>query len=57
MTGNVQFLSLHKTAEEWADNILRTRGWSRMNTKGMLQKAGYDITLEAEKLEKILGVN
>lgn len=57
VTGNVQFLSLHKTAEEWADNILRTRGWSRMNTKGMLQKAGYDITLEAEKLEKILGVN
>ena len=51
------FLSLHKTAEEWADNILRTRGWSRMNTKGMLQKAGYDIALEADKLEKILGVN
>ena len=57
VTGNVQFLSLHKTAEEWADNILRTRGWSRMNTKGMLQKAGYDIALEADKLEKILGVN
>ena len=57
VTGNVQFLSLHKTAEEWADNILRTRDWSRMNTKGMLQKAGYDIALEADKLEKILGVN
>lgn len=57
VTGNVQFLSLDKTAEEWADAILKRKNWVRLNTIELMRNAGYDIAVEAEKLEKILGVD
>lgn len=47
------FMSLSNTAEEWTDEILTNlKDYKRINTKNEVSDNGFDIEIEARKLEK-----
>lgn len=47
------FMSLSNTAEEWAGEILTNlKDYKRINTKSEVSDNGFDIEIEARKLEK-----
>ena len=47
------FMSLSNTAEEWTDEILTNlKDYKRINTKSEVSDNGFDIEVEARKLEK-----
>lgn len=47
------FMSLSNTAEEWTDEILTNlKDYKRINTKSEVSDNGFDIEIEARKLEK-----
>lgn len=46
-------MSLSNTAEEWTDEILTNlKDYKRINTKSEVSDNGFDIEVEARKLEK-----
>lgn len=53
VTDLVEFISLKESAKSWADKILKVRNQQERHTRiSMVQNAGYDICVEAKKLEK-----
>lgn len=50
---STRFMSLKKTAEEWAEAILKdAKNYKKHDTKDEVSKYGFNIEKEAEKLEK-----
>ena len=47
----VSVMSLEQTADEWAQRLLKMKTETRANYSKELQSAGYDIDIEAEKLQ------
>lgn len=43
VTGNVEFMSLKKPADEWAKNLLSMYPYQRQNMQSFIEKAGYDV--------------
>lgn len=53
VTDLLEFVSLDEPAPNWADKILQAQtGQNRQSPISKVQKAGYDISVEAKKLEK-----
>ncbi len=53
VTDLVEYLSLEKTAEYWAEKVLsKIEGFTRKNTSNILVKAGYDIKSVAKWYEE-----
>lgn len=53
ITENAAFISLKKKPEEWAKIIVQgAKGRSRKDVSGTIAGAGYDIGIEARKLQK-----
>lgn len=52
VTDLCHFISLNKSAKEWSDDILSVEGAVRENKLTDISKAGFDITVEAKKVEK-----
>jgi glycosyltransferase involved in cell wall biosynthesis len=52
ITDYISFVSLNKNAKEWADVILKSRNYARKNVNDDITNAGYNITVEAKKLEE-----
>lgn len=52
ITQNAEFISLEKSAEYWADKILKWKNYNRKDVSGQISRSGYDIVTEAKKLEK-----
>ena len=50
VTGNVEFLSLEKSATEWAEKISEMLTYDRKDTSEKIKKAGYDIMTTAQQL-------
>ena len=57
ISNHVKFVSLEKTAEEWADIILDSSELKRENTYKVMCENGYDISVCAKQMEKIYGSN
>ena len=53
MTEDVRFISLDKDNSAWAEEILSYEKYKRKNTQKEIINAGYDVVLEAKKLEKL----
>ena len=53
VTENVRFLGLYDEPAKWANAILEVQPTERVSRKAELQKAGYDITLEAERMQNL----
>jgi glycosyltransferase involved in cell wall biosynthesis len=52
ITDQIEFISLHKTADYWADKILSYKeGYQRRDNSEILKKTGYDIMETAKNLE------
>lgn len=51
--GLTEFISLDKTAKEWAEIIDKNREYERKDTTEALRKSGYDMTKNAKELEKM----
>lgn len=51
ITKRVHYVSLTESDAVWADVILSCIGGSRTNTQTLLQQAGYDISVEAFRLQ------
>ena len=50
ITGLVEYLSLDKSAEEWADEVLKySNGYERPSYKDVYDKYGYDISSVVDK--------
>ena len=54
ITDLVHTLSLKKDANEWAEFILSLKDFKHKNKLNKIVEAGFDITTEAKKIEKIL---
>ncbi len=53
VTDLVEFISLEESARNWADKILQVENQQDRKTRvSMVQDAGYDICVEAKKLEE-----
>lgn len=53
VTDLVEFISLEESAKSWADKILKVENQQKRQTRiSMVQNAGYDICVEAKKLEE-----
>lgn len=53
VTGNVAFLPLSAGTEEWAEEIcLFANGYQRVDCSAQVRKAGYEISVEADKLTR-----
>lgn len=50
ITGNLEFLSLKKSAKEWAEEISKMLSYDRTDTSEKIKKAGYDIMTTAQQL-------
>lgn len=50
VTGNVEFLSLEKSAKEWAEEISEMLPYDRNDTSDKIKNAGYDIMTTAQQL-------
>lgn len=44
ITGNVRFLDLRRSDENWADELLRCRNWKRESCREKIGDAGYDLS-------------
>ena len=53
ITENVKFLGLYDEAKKWADAILEINRTERVSRVEELQKAGYDIELEAKRMQDL----
>ncbi len=53
VTDNVQFLNIRDGAAVWADKILKLPRAPRRSRAAELQAAGYDIALEAKKMQDL----
>jgi len=54
LTQNVEFLHLNMGYSFWANKILeKVNSFQRVDTSKMIEKAGYDIRREVEKLENV----
>lgn len=54
VTGLVEFISLEKSKEYWADRMSKyNNGYNRTYTTDTIRKHGYDITTSAEIVDKI----
>lgn len=54
VTNYLDYISLERDPEYWANEVLRYRdGYERYNTSEEIKNGGYDIRLEAGKLEQI----
>ena len=53
ITENVRFLGLDDTPQKWADCILQMRPDARIGRESYLEKAGYDIRSEAERMQNL----
>ena len=53
ITENVRFLGLYDTPEKWADCILKMQQTKRTNRESDLKTAGYDINLEALRMQNL----
>src|SRR5699024_4968730 len=52
ITGLVDFVSLEKTAEKWADKIIKITYYSRQDYSNEVKKAGYSIDQTVNRLEE-----
>jgi glycosyltransferase involved in cell wall biosynthesis len=52
ITGRVRYLPLSGGAALWAEEILKAREQPRHRDTGLIRQQGYDIALEAEKLQE-----
>ena len=50
VTGNVRFISLDKSAKEWAEQIVSMLPYDRIDTSRKIAEAGYDIKTTAKQL-------
>ena len=53
VTDNVRFLNIRDGASAWADAILQLPAAPRQSREAELQAAGYDIALEAKKMQDL----
>ncbi len=53
ITGNVKFIDLERTAEDWSDAILSHRKYQRKLLSEELNKAGYGIENQVIVLEEV----
>jgi len=53
VTNNINYLDLNQDIKEWANCVLSLFNFKRIDTGNMIKDAGYDISLEAKKLEKL----
>ncbi|MBR0413679.1 MAG: glycosyltransferase family 1 protein [Clostridia bacterium] len=53
VTEKVSFLGLHDSTETWAKALLAVKPQARVNRKQELQAAGYDIALEAKRMQDL----
>ncbi|MBQ6381324.1 MAG: glycosyltransferase family 1 protein [Clostridia bacterium] len=53
VTDNVTFLGLHDEAGAWADAVLAMEQKPRISRAAELQAAGYDIRLEAKRMQEL----
>ena len=51
LTDLIEFVSLNKTAKEWAEIVLKYSNYKRENTKKLIVEKGYDITNNALALQ------
>lgn len=54
ITGNVYYISLEKSANEWADNMLVPNLINRSKYEEMIRSSGYSISDTAEEIVSIL---
>jgi glycosyltransferase involved in cell wall biosynthesis len=54
VTDLLSFVDLKETSEKWADIILTKRNYNRIDTAEEVRGTGYDIKMEAAKLEQYL---
>ena len=47
-------LSIKENADEWAENVLRFKGYERKDVTETIKRAGYDSAYEANKLKELL---
>lgn len=47
----IKFVSLNKSADEWANIIEKEKKYERINTSQIIKKYGYDMTENAKNLE------
>jgi glycosyltransferase involved in cell wall biosynthesis len=52
LIGNLEIVKLEDPDEVWLDRIMYKSEKNRNNVKDQIQKCGYDINLEVQKLEK-----
>ena len=53
ITNNVEFISLNASIGKWVESILNKKNYERKNMKDAIINAGYSISVEAKKLQKI----
>ncbi|MCC2128782.1 glycosyltransferase family 1 protein [Oscillospiraceae bacterium CLA-AA-H272] len=53
MTDPVQFISLEDSNAHWAETILKYVTYPRIDTSALIEKAGYNIFIEAKRLQTI----
>lgn len=51
VSNEMQFIGLDKGIEHWRDAVLKCQGQGRFDTAGDFADKGFDITVEAKKLE------
>lgn len=54
VTDHLHFISLQKSPAHWAEQILSAKGAERESLCGQVASAGYDVAVEADRIEKIL---
>lgn len=57
ITGLVQYLSLSKSAKEWAEAALAASAQPRKETSDDFREKGYDIEIVAKEIVDLLGMN
>ena len=53
ITSLIDFMSLSESNEEWSKAIEKVRHRNKVNYKQQIREAGYDVSFEVKKLEKI----
>ena len=54
MSSNFTFLSLNDSIERWKDEVLKYKNTKKEDNTKSLQKNGYDISIEAKKIQELL---
>lgn len=52
VTGLVQFIHLDEPAENWAERIIVSKDYNRVNQLALLKKAGYDVLDLSQKIQR-----